>query len=272
MLQLNRGSVFSICRTSLRQYSTRKRVLEESRKQVESDKTRLKWRQDYLDRGEWYSKLRLFANENEDMDVMTALQQPRDISVKGVKDWYKERRDVMEQAMQAYIPERNEILGKDLAAAHFIVHRGGKVRFVGHTAWTQRDEDDEYELPKFFDEKFKVEAIDFEGMDLFYEGLENTRLLHSLKHLSVRNVPRFDDWCLDRVSGSDLIALNTLNLTGTKITARGLGSLYRIPSLRTLIVDGSLRGNKEVELTVFMLQDLSPELKVVYEGGGGADK
>lgn len=219
----------------------------------------------FFQRGEWYSKLRLFANEHEDMDVMTALQQPRDVSVKGVKDWFQERRDQMEQAMQAYIPERNEILGKDLAAAHFIVHRGGKVRFLGHSKWSQMDEDEEYDLPKFYDENFKVEAIDFEGMDLFYEGLENTRSLHSLKFLSVRNVPRFDDWCLDRVSGSDLSNLNTLNLAGTKVTARGLGALYRIPSLRTLILDEKFRHEKEIELTVFLLQDLIPQLNVVFE-------
>lgn len=239
---------------------------------MESDKAKLQWRQDYIERGEWYSKLRLFANENEDMDVMTALQQPRDVSVKGVKDWFKERRDKMEQSMQAYIPERNEILGKDLAAAHFVVYRGGKVRFVGHTDWSQLDEDDEYDLPKFYDAKYKVEAINFEGMDLFYEGLENTRMLTSLKFMSLRNVPRFDDWCLDRVSGSGLPALHTLNLTGTQVTARGLGALYRLPSLRKLILDDSLKGNKEVELTTFMLQDIIPELSVTYQSREPVEK
>lgn len=239
--------------------------MEESRKQIEADKAKLQWRQDYLERGEWYSKLRLFANENEDMDVMTALQQPRDVSVKGVKDWFQDRRDKLEQQMQAFIPERNEILGKDLAAAHFVVYRGGKVRFVGHTEWSQLDEDDEYDLPKFYDAKYKVEAINFEGMDLFYEGLENTRMLYHLKHLSFRNVKRFDDWCLDRVSGSDLKALDTINLAGTKVTPRGLGALYRIPSLRRIILDEKLKGNKEVELTIFLLQDITPELQVVYE-------
>lgn len=171
----------------------------------------------------------------------------------------------MEQAMQAYIPERNEILGRDLAAAHFSVYRGAKVRFVGRPEWAKLDEDDEYDLPRFYDENYKVEAMDFEGMDLFYEGLENIRMLHSLKQLSFRNVPRFDDWCLDRVSGSDLPALQILNVSGTKVTARGLGALYRLPSLRTLILDKSFQDDKEVALTVFMLQDLVPELSVVYE-------
>lgn len=264
MFKFTGSRVLPVCRSSLRHYSTRKRIVEESRKQVESDRAKLRWRQDYLERGEWYSKLRLFANENEDMDVMTSLQQPRDVSVKGVKDWFQERRDKMEQSMQAYIPERNEILGKDLAAAHFVVYRGAKVRFVGHTEWAKLDEDDEYDLPRFYDEKYKVEAIDFEGMDLFYEGLENTRMLQSLTHMSFRNVARFDDWCLDRVSGSDLTALNTLNLAGTKVTALGLGALYRVPSLRTLILDASLRADKVVELTTFMLQDIIPDLKVIF--------
>lgn len=248
-----------------RRYSMRKRVLDESRKQVESDKDKLKWRQDYLERGEWYSKLRLFANENEDMDAMTTLQQPRDVSIKGVKDWFQGRRDQLERNMQAYIPERNEVLGKDLAAAHFAVYRGAKVRFVGHTEWSQLDENDDYELPRFYDEKYRVEAINFEGMDLFYEGLDNTRMLTSLKHLSFRNVARFDDWCLDRVSGSELTALDTLNLVGTRVTVRGLGALYRVPSLRTLILDEELKDNKELELTTFLLQDIIPALKVSFQ-------
>lgn len=264
MFQLAGNRVISGVFRSFRCYSTRKRIVEESRQQVESDRAKLRWQKDYLERGEWYSKLRLFANENEDMDVMTSLQQPRDVSVKGVKDWFQERRDKMEQSMQAYIPERNEILGKDLAAAHFVVYRGGKVRFVGHKEWAQLDEDDEYDLPRFYDEKYKVEAIDFEGMDLFYEGLANTRMLQRLTHMSVRNVKRFDDWCLDRVSGSDLTALHTLNLVGTKVTALGLGALYRMPSLKTLILDEKLKNSKEVELTIFMLQDIIPELMVVY--------
>ena len=218
-----------------------------------------------MDRGEWYSKLRLFANENEDMNIMTALQQPRNVSVKGVKDWLQERKDTLERAMQAYIPERNEILGKDLAAAHFTVHRGGKVRFVGHKEWSQiNEEEDDYDLPTRYDENYKVEAINFEGMNLFYEGLENIRLLNHLTFLSFRNVSRFDDWYLDRVSGSELTSLNTLNIVGTNVTALGLGALYRVPSLRTLILDERLRGSKDVELTTFLLQDVIPELKVDF--------
>lgn len=159
-------------------------------------------------------------------------------------------------------------MGSDLAAAHFVVHRGGKVRFVGHKDWTQKDKDDEYDLPKLYDETYRVEAIDFEGMDLFYEGLENVRRLQELKYLSFKGVKRFDDWCLDRVSGSEFTALSTLNVAGTKITPRGLNSLYRLYWLKTLIVDNRWRDTdqaREMELTLFMVQDIMPDLEIVYE-------
>lgn len=252
-------------RVTLRLFSTRKRILEEAQMKQASDKAKLKWSKDYIERGEWYSKLRLFANDNEDMDFMTSLQQPRDISVQGVKNYFQKKSDQMEQQMQSYIPARNEMLGTELAAAHFVAYRGGKVRFVGATDYEKADEIGEYAMPTLFDEKYKVEALDFEEMDLFYEGLENIRLLGSLKFLSFRNVKRFDDWCLDRVSGSHLISLNTLNLVGTKVTTRGLGALYRVPSLRTLIVGDSLKSDPSFELTFFLLQDIIPELKVVHE-------
>lgn len=37
------------------------------------------------------------------------------------------------------IPERLLYLGPDLAAAHFLVHRGASVKFVGDDAWYKRD-------------------------------------------------------------------------------------------------------------------------------------
>lgn len=248
--------------SSTRKFSSRKKVLEESRERVEKDKQNLQWRKDYVERGEWYSNFKLFANESENMDLMSALQQPRDVSIKGLKGWISDRKEELNKAMQGYIPERHEILGSDLAAAHFVVHRGGRVRFLGHKEWVKQDANEEYDLPKFYDEKYKIEAIDFEGMDLFYEGLQNVRRLSLMKYLSFKDVPRFDDWCLDRVSGSEFEALESLNLSGTKITYRGLGALYRVPSLRTLILDNP--NSKEFELSLFMLQDVIPNLEFRY--------
>lgn len=98
-------------------------------------------------------------------------------------------------------------------------------------------------------------------MTLYYEGLANIRRLNSLKFLSFYNVTTFDDWCLDRVSGSEFNNLEVLDLSGTKVTHRGLNALYRIPTLKLLILDNPNSGI-EMELTCSMLEELYPNLKI----------
>lgn len=99
-------------------------------------------------------------------------------------------------------------------------------------------------------------------MELYYEGLENIRRLNSLKKLSFRNVKTFDDWCLDRLSGSGFPALEVLDLSGTSITERGLCALYRLQSLKMLIVDDPKKSNS-FELHCILLEEAIPLLKIV---------
>lgn len=56
--------------------------------------------------------------------------------------------------------------------------------------------------------------------------------------------------------------LEVLNLSGTNITARGLQALYRIPSLKKLIVDDPNR-DAEWKLTIAMLQEIMPDLSII---------
>lgn len=117
-------------------------------------------------------------------------------------------------------------------------------------------------MPSKYDAQWLVEAIRCDGMELYYEGLENVRRLQHLKFLSVHGVGQFDDWCLDRVSGSELTALEVLDVSGTAVTERGLAALYRVPTLRMLIVDDAQQ-SRSYELTCALLEELMPELKVV---------
>lgn len=64
-------------------------------------------------------------------------------------------------------------LGFDLAAAHFIVHRGGRVRFQGRQEWVEQDEDGLYDLARSFQFGVYVEEIDASPVNLMYEGLES---------------------------------------------------------------------------------------------------
>ena len=64
-------------------------------------------------------------------------------------------------------------LGPKLAVAHFLVYRGGAVKFYGIDRWYSRAEGNADALPGRMVEKARIEAIDASGMDLMYEGLEN---------------------------------------------------------------------------------------------------
>lgn len=131
-----------------------------------------------------------------------------------------------------------------------------------HDQWFSANKKLEFEFPNMYDEAYQLEAIRCDGMELYYEGLENIRRLKNLKSLSFRNVKTFDDWCLDRVSGSQLTALEILDLTGTSITERGLCALYRIPTLKMLIVDDPKKSDS-FELHCLVLEETIPLLKVV---------
>lgn len=233
------------------------------KKHIAEDRARLKWRTSV--QGEWRSKFSLFAPDPENASnstFLTMMQQPFDFSPSGIKKWKKNRDKKLEIAMQSFIPERHQMLGNDLAAAHFIVHRGGAVKFLNSNTWTKQDENDEYTLPGFHDPSYKIVAMKCDNMNLYYEGLENIRRLHNLKFLSFHNVKTFDDWCLDRVSGSEFTSLEVLDLSGTSITERGLNALYRIPSLKLLIVD-DLERNIGMKLICAVIEESYPNIKIV---------
>lgn len=226
----------------------------------------MQWRKQPFERpGAWYSKFKLFLQDDEEKvkeTLITRLQQPIDLRPSTMKKFFKKTREKQERFMQQYIPERNQILGNDLAAAHFIVFRGGVVKFVGQSHWIKADEKLHFDLPDKFVSDMFLEAVDCANMELYYEGLDNIRRLKHLRFMSFKNVKPFDDWCLDRVSGSELDSLEILNLSGTNITHRGLQALYRVPSLRKLIVDDPNR-DTNWSLTLAMLQDINPLLEIV---------
>ncbi|GAB0096408.1 distal membrane-arm assembly complex protein 2 [Sergentomyia squamirostris] len=269
MLKISRfSSVAQQIRSSVAPFCTPtkgKVILQQERDQIAQDKATLEWREPLAGK-EWSTKFGLFARDNENVDFITILQQPWDLSYSGVKSWYAKKKLQLEKGMQAYIPERHEMLGSDLAAAHFIVFRGGRVRFVGQKDWIERQEDDDFELnlPKNYDRRFRVEAMDCSRMQLYYEGLVNIRHLFHLKWLSFEHVKFFDDWCLDRVSGSKFEQLEELDLRGTSITAKSLCCLYRLPELKTLHVDlpREEEAKAEMKLGAAMLEEALPKLSV----------
>lgn len=153
-----------------------------------------------------------------------------------------------------YNPKRNEVLGNDLAAAHFVVFRKGKVKFFGHDQWVseyrkdavpEKDEDDlpamQFELcalPTTYDPRYLVEAVDLSNFPIRYEGLENLSKqvilqmilpwflfithnyqiilegLRYLKSLKLQNCHHIEAWCIDRLACYMGDRLEHLDLSG----------------------------------------------------------
>lgn len=242
-----------------------KPLSEERQQELDSGKKRLEWRQNPHEK-EWQSSFKGFLEDDDPSKTKESFfarwSRPIDFSPSSVKRWFKLNLEKKERYLQQYIPERHQILGNDLAAAHFLVFRGAKVRFVGEPNWVQMDRDGRYNLPDRYVHGLFVEDIDCEGTKIFYEGLENLRRLKSLKTASFKDMKCFDDWSADRISGSEFEALELLDLSGTSITHRGLQALYRIPSLKKLILTDPYR-DTEMKLVLAMLQDIMPALEIV---------
>ncbi|XP_066969577.1 distal membrane-arm assembly complex protein 2 isoform X2 [Macrobrachium rosenbergii] len=162
-----------------------------------------------------------------------------------------------------YIEERVNALGCELAAAHFIVHRGGKVLQKGSNEWIEKDDDEEYCLPRHFTPDFFVECIDASGTQLRYEGLECMGNLEYLKWLNLANCTFIDDWCVDRVCGQFANSLEYLNLSNcTRISERGFAALARLKKLKTLDVTG-LHNISNVQLLCLLIEDVIPDINII---------
>ncbi|XP_068244281.1 distal membrane-arm assembly complex protein 2 [Palaemon carinicauda] len=213
---------------------------------------------------EWNSFFHYFApKKGISVEVIRTLQMPIDFSPKKVKKWYenlKERKAIIDQR---YIEERVTAVGCELAAAHFIVHRGGKILKRGSSEWIERDEDMEYDLPRHFTPGFYVECIDASGFQLRYEGLETIGNLEYLKWLDVSNSEYIDDWCIDRICGQYANTLEYLNLSNcTGISERGFSALARLKKLKTLDVSG-LDSIDNVKFLCVLLEDVIPDINII---------
>lgn len=207
------------------------------------------------------TKLKIFdRGSRPSTDFIVMMNAPWDVSKNGLTKWWRRKHREMEIYDQRFVKERHQILGSNLAAAHFLVHRGGKVKFAHSPDWVVKDEDDEYDLPQNYVSGYVVEAIDANGINLYYEGLQNISHLNGLKFFSLRGCKPIDDFCLDRIS-SQYPRLEHLDVSNCKnVSERGLEALYRMRSLKTLVVTNH-HASPAFELTCLMLEDCIPDLK-----------
>ncbi|EEB10954.1 conserved hypothetical protein [Pediculus humanus corporis] len=146
----------------------------------------------------------------------------------------KMRRQVL---LQQYLPGRKAILKPDLAAAHFIISRGGIVKFKGQKNWISLKESSL--LPSVYSPGYFVEAINAEKTNLCFEGLQNICQLEYLKSLSLKGLKEINDWCLDWITNEFQNQIEDLDISFcTNITHRGIPSLHRFENLKTLTLEG----------------------------------
>lgn len=186
----------------------------------------------------------------------------RDFSIGNIVNWYAAYNIEAAKYSQQFKPERHDILGADLASAHFVLSRGGRVRFKGDDHWTgpiERGKKDTYKLPNKYEPQYILEAVDVNGYDLYYEGLCNLVGLSRLKWLSLKGCKNIDDWGLDKIS-AEYPQLEHLDISDcAKITERGLEGLYKMFTLKRLVVTNHHK-SAALELTCMMLEDCVPGL------------
>lgn len=186
----------------------------------------------------------------------TAAPNDTDFNLSNIAKWFKHQKTEYAKTSQSFDPLRHEILGADLATAHFLIHRGGRVKFKANTYWTDRDKKDS--LPNTYNPNYILEAVDVNGFDLYYEGLSNLCGLMKLKWLSLKDCKNINDWGLDKIS-AEFPQLEYLDISGCSITERGLECLYRMTTLKKLIVTNHHK-SVAFELSCFMLEDCMPGL------------
>lgn len=224
-----------------------------------SSKYRTKWHQT---EGEYFNLLKGFYTEESNAPLLKYLQTPINLRPSAIKSWWANKKKERTLIMQTYLPQRSQMLGSELAAAHFVVYRGGAIKFFGEDRWIRADSFGNYSLPAHFDGSKVLEAVDCSKMELYYEGLSNMKNLKRLQWLSFQDCETIDDWCIDRISHLYRDTLVYLDLRECpNVTFRGLGALYKMNELKILQVD-NIQVNRAFEMTCLMLQELNPSLDI----------
>lgn len=102
-----------------------------------------------------------------------------------------------------------------------------------------------------------------------YEGLDNFILLNELEELDLSGNFKLDDFSCDKLARlfRNSTALTYLNLSDIPlITNRGIEALYKIRSLKTLVIRETRAAKFPfIELLILMFNDVNPDCKIIYK-------
>ncbi|KAF8359756.1 hypothetical protein PRIPAC_94751, partial [Pristionchus pacificus] len=198
------------------------------------------------------------------MDLLTNHTQMRylDHSVDNLRRFKRYDHFQHLQYDQRSIPERLLFLGADLAAAHFFVHRGAAVKFVGDETWYRRDKNKNYSLPGRKVDGLYVEAIDASDSEIMFEGLDNLSGLSHLRLLRLSNCEHIDDWSMSRLSAL-VPQLELLDISGChSLSHKGLMALKTMKNLKYLRLEG-LDHIKDLGKSALLLEESIPDVNVL---------
>ena len=154
-------------------------------------------------------------------------------------------------------------MGADLAAAHFLVHRGGAVKFLGEDKWYKQDKKRKYTLPGVKVPGMYIEGIDASGTELLFEGFDNLYDLKHVRMLRLAGCKYIDDWTLGRIGSIFPDSLEMLDLSGChRISAKGLRGLHSLKKLTYLRLEG-LEHIPNLAKSILLLEESIPGLTVL---------
>ncbi|XP_055878259.1 uncharacterized protein LOC106075973 isoform X1 [Biomphalaria glabrata] len=164
--------------------------------------------------------------------------------------------------IQKYREDRVKVLGHDLAAAHFIVHRGGAVKFVGRETWLVKNKEGQVPLPNTCIDNMHLEAVDLSNTKFTHVSAENLAPLSHLRYIRMHNCPYLDDWFLAKLHPlKDTLEFLDIN-NCPEITDNGLSCLHHFSNLQCLRVS-NLERVKNIGLICLLLEDKIPNLLVL---------
>lgn len=135
---------------------------------------------------------------------------------------------------QKFSLERHDLLGPELAAAHFVVGMKGAVKLKEKTTWIRADSAGAYSLPRTNVINLFVEGIDLSDTDIIYEGFDNLDLLQEIRFLNLSNCEYLDDFCMPKLQRFK-DSLEVLDISGCKLlTENGIACLHHLHKLKML--------------------------------------
>ncbi|VDL19744.1 unnamed protein product [Hymenolepis diminuta] len=212
----------------------------------------------------------LIDNSNEWLgDQMTRIHMKithdYDLTLEGFAERSRKRLIARHKKRQLITDEIVQKRGSlDLAVAHMVCALGGRVQFVGGPPdhWHQCYNKSPPDLPLSYSGELKLEAVDFSGTAVMYEGLLHLPELTHLRMLRLRRCLHLNDHGLSLVGQITQSPLEYLDISECpKITANGITALTELKSLKRLLVQGNPT-LEDRELVCLLLEDYLPEVYI----------